>query len=76
VIDPRASAVGQVGAAQGRLETARLNLGYMRVTSPIDGIGGIAQTRIGNLVGQGEPTLLATVSEVDPIRVVLSLAER
>ena len=72
----RDSAIGQVAAAQGQLQTALLNLGYTRITSPVDGIAGIAQVRIGNLVGQGEPTLLATVSQVDPMRVVASLAER
>jgi membrane fusion protein (multidrug efflux system) len=72
----QASARGQVASAEGQLQTAMLNLGYTRVTSPVDGIASITQVRIGNLVGQGEPTLLATVSQVDPIRVVLSLAER
>jgi membrane fusion protein (multidrug efflux system) len=75
-IASRNSAVGQVAAAEGQLQTALLNLGYTRVTSPVAGIAGIAQVRIGNLVGQGEPTLLATVSQVDPMRVVASLAER
>ena len=72
----RDSAIGQVASAQGQLQTALLKLGYTRITSPVDGIAGIAQVRIGNLVGQGEPTLLATVSQVDPMRVVASLAER
>jgi membrane fusion protein, multidrug efflux system len=75
-IASRDSAIGQVASARGQLETAVLNLGYTRVTSPVDGIAGIAQVRIGNLVGQGEPTLLATVSQVNPMRVVVSLAER
>jgi membrane fusion protein (multidrug efflux system) len=75
-IASRDAAIGQVASAQGQLQTALLNLGYTRVTSPVDGIAGIAQVRIGNLVGQSEPTLLATVSQVDPMRVVLSLAER
>jgi membrane fusion protein (multidrug efflux system) len=75
-IASRDAAIGQVATAQGQLQTALLNLGYTRVTSPVDGIAGIAQVRIGNLVGQSEPTLLATVSQVDPMRVVLSLAER
>jgi membrane fusion protein (multidrug efflux system) len=70
------SAIGQVVAAQGQLQTAVLNLGYTRVISPVDGIAGIVQTRIGNLVGQGEPTLLATVSQVDPMRVAATLSER
>jgi len=72
----RDSAIGQIASAQGQLQTAVLNLGYTRVISPVDGIAGIAQVRIGNLVGQGEPTLLATVSQVDPMRVVIPLAER
>lgn len=75
-IAARDSAIGQVASAQGQLQTAVLNLGYTRVASPVDGIAGIAQVRIGNLVGQSEPTLLATVSQVDPMRVVVSLAER
>ncbi len=75
-IAARDSAIGQIASAQGQLQTAVLNLGYTRVISPVDGIAGIAQVRIGNLVGQGEPTLLATVSQVDPMRVVVSLAER
>jgi membrane fusion protein, multidrug efflux system len=70
------AAIGQVASAQGQLQTALLNLGYTQVTSPIDGIAGIAQVRIGNLVGQDQPTLLATVSRVDPIRVVVTLSER
>jgi membrane fusion protein, multidrug efflux system len=70
------SAEGQVAAAEGALRTASLNLGYARVLAPIDGIAGIAQVRIGNLVGQGQPTLLATVYQVDPIRLVWSLPER
>jgi membrane fusion protein (multidrug efflux system) len=70
------SATGQVAAAEGALRTANLNLGYTRVAAPVDGIAGIAQVRIGNLVGQGEPTLLATVYQVDPVRMVFSLPER
>jgi RND family efflux transporter MFP subunit len=75
-IASRDAAMGQVAAAQGQLQTAILNLGYTRVTSPVDGIAGIAQVRIGNLVGQSDPTLLAVVSQVDPMRVVVSLGER
>jgi membrane fusion protein (multidrug efflux system) len=70
------SAMGQVVAAKGTLRTAILNLGYTRVVAPVDGIAGIAQVRIGNLVGQGQPTLLTTVYQVDPMRMVWSLPER
>ncbi len=70
------AAMGQVVAAEGALRTAALNLGYTRVVAPVGGITGIAQVRIGNLVGQGQPTLLATVYQVDPVRMVWSLPER
>jgi membrane fusion protein (multidrug efflux system) len=72
----RDAARGQVESAEGALRQATLNLGYTRVVAPIDGIAGIAQVRAGNLVGHGEPTLLATVYQVDPIRLVFSLPER
>jgi len=72
----RDTANGQVASAEGALRTAVLNLGYTRVASPVDGIAGIAQVRIGNLVGQGSPTLLATVSQIDPIRMIWTFSER
>jgi membrane fusion protein (multidrug efflux system) len=52
-----------------------LNLSYTQVKSPITGVAGVAQVRIGNLVGQDGPTLLATVSQTDPIRVNFPLSE-
>jgi membrane fusion protein (multidrug efflux system) len=69
------AADAQVVAAQGALQSANANLGYARVTSPIDGVVGIARVRVGNLVGQGEPTLLTTVSQLDPMRVSFTLSE-
>jgi membrane fusion protein (multidrug efflux system) len=57
------------------VKTAELNLGFTRITSPIDGIAGIAQAQIGNLVS---PTsgALTTVSTVDPIKVYFSPTEQ
>jgi RND family efflux transporter MFP subunit len=67
-------AAANVKAVLAAVETARLNLTWTRVTSPIRGLAGIAKTRVGNLVN---PTaLLATVSTVDPIRVSFSLSEQ
>jgi membrane fusion protein (multidrug efflux system) len=68
-------AAGQVQAAQAALEQASLNLSYTQVHSPIDGVAGIALVRVGNLVGQDSPTLLTTVSQLDPIRVNFPMAE-
>jgi membrane fusion protein (multidrug efflux system) len=64
-----------VDAAQADVEQAALNLSYTKVTTPLSGIAGTAQVRVGNLVGQGQPTLLATVSSVDPIRVHFNVTE-
>jgi membrane fusion protein (multidrug efflux system) len=53
--------------AQARVESARLNVGYCDVRAPIAGLIGAKQVSIGELVGKGEPTLLATISTLDPI---------
>ena len=65
----------QVKAASAQLRQAELNLSYTQIRAPVSGIAGLAQVRVGNLVGQDGPTLLTTVSEVDPIRVNFPLSE-
>ena len=52
-----------------------LNVSYCTITSPIDGLIGQRLVSVGNLVGRGEPTLLATVSALDPLRVSFALSE-
>ncbi len=42
-------------ADKAAVESARLNLGFTRITSPVDGIAGIAQAQIGDLLGPGGP---------------------
>ena len=64
-----------VRSARAALTHAELNLGYTTVRSPIDGIIGKVHVHRGNLVGKSEPTLLATVSSVDPIYVDFPIAE-
>ena len=61
-------------AAKAALAEARLNLQFTRITSPIDGIAGIAAAQLGDLVG---PTtgVQTTVSTVDPIKVYFSITE-
>lgn len=61
------STAAAVKQAEANVETARINLGYTRVTSPISGIAGEQQVTEGALVGQGSPTLLTTVEQIDPI---------
>jgi membrane fusion protein, multidrug efflux system len=70
-----ADAEGQVQAARAALDTAELNLSYTQVRSPIEGIAGLALVRVGNLVGQDGPTLLTTVSQLDPMRINFPLSE-
>jgi membrane fusion protein (multidrug efflux system) len=61
------AARAQVDANRAAVDKATLDLGYTRITSPIDGLVGTTQVKAGNLVGRGESTLLTTVSQVDPI---------
>lgn len=56
-----------VAAANAAITTARINLGYASVTSPISGRIGRALVTEGALVGQGEATQLAVVQQIDPL---------
>jgi membrane fusion protein (multidrug efflux system) len=71
----RDSAAADVLAAQANLQTAELNLGYTRITAPIDGRIGRAAYTQGNFVGPNSNPL-ATIVQIDPIRVVFSVADR
>ncbi|MCC6335532.1 MAG: efflux RND transporter periplasmic adaptor subunit [Myxococcales bacterium] len=71
----QAAARARLLAAQGSMESSKATLSYTKVTSPIDGVAGLAKVRVGNLVGQAEPTLLTTVSSLDPVRVRFNIPE-
>jgi RND family efflux transporter MFP subunit len=64
-----------VQSAKATAETAQINLGFTRLTSPIDGIPGIAQLQVGSLVSPASPTI-TTVSTLDPIKVYFTVAEQ
>ncbi len=66
----------QVVAARAAVRTALLNLEFTKVTSPINGIAGIAQAQVGNLVGPGQTGALTTISALDPIKVYFSVPEQ
>jgi membrane fusion protein (multidrug efflux system) len=70
-----ADTAGRIEGAQAELAQAELNLSYTNIRSPISGVAGVALVRIGNLVGQDGPTLLTTVSQLDPMRVSFALSE-
>jgi membrane fusion protein (multidrug efflux system) len=63
-----------VQAAQANVQTARINLDYANVTSPIDGRAGQQQVTEGALVGNGEATLLTTVDQIDPLYVNFTMS--
>ncbi len=72
----RQLAEANVISAQGSLDTASANLSYTRIIAPISGLAGLAKVRAGSLVGQGEATLLTTVSQIDPVRVSYAISEQ
>lgn len=63
-------------AAEASLQTAKLNLSFTRIASPIDGIAGIAKAQIGDLLSPSMASELTTVSTVDPIKVYFNISER
>jgi membrane fusion protein (multidrug efflux system) len=71
-----ATAEADVNVAQSVLQGAELNLGFTRVTAPVDGIAGIRVANIGDLVGTNEQSLLTSVSQLDPIFVEFPVSEQ
>jgi len=65
-----------VDSARAAVEEAQLNLSFTKITSPVDGIAGIAKTQLGNLVGPSMQTELTSVSSVDPIKAYINVSEQ
>ena len=63
-------------SAQAAVDKAQLDLGFTKITSPVDGIAGLAKAQIGNLVGPGATEELTTVSTVNPIKVYIQVSEQ
>lgn len=68
------TAKAAVQAAQATVTTARINLGYASVKSPISGRAGEQQVTEGALVSQSTPTLLTTVDQIDPLYVNFTIS--
>jgi len=68
------AATAAVEANQAVLENEKLNLAWTTVTSPIEGIAGVAKVGIGDLMTP--ITVMTTVSSVDPIYVDVNIAEQ
>jgi RND family efflux transporter MFP subunit len=65
----------QIKTAEAAVETAQLNLGFTRITSPVDGIADVARSQVGDLVSSNSGTL-TTVSTLDPIRDYFTVSEQ
>ncbi len=70
------SAKAAVAAAAANVQKARLELNFTRITSPVDGIAGIAKAQLGNLVSPSMTTELTSVSTVNPMRAYINVSEQ
>jgi membrane fusion protein, multidrug efflux system len=68
------AAKGATAAAKAAVEQAKLNLGWTRITAPIDGVVGISKAQIGDLIDAN--TEVTSMSTLDPIRVYFPLSEQ
>jgi membrane fusion protein (multidrug efflux system) len=69
----RDAAAAEVLAEKANEQNAELNLAWTNVNSPIDGIAGVSNSQIGDLVGTS--TKMATVSQVNPIWAYFNVSE-
>jgi membrane fusion protein (multidrug efflux system) len=69
------SSRANVEADEAGVKTAELNLGYTKITAPVDGLAGFANNQVGDLVGPAATTPLTTVSQIDPIKAVVTVGE-
>jgi RND family efflux transporter MFP subunit len=70
-----AAAKAQIQADEAAVETASINLGFTKITAPIDGIADVARAQVGDLVSSNSGAL-TTVSTLDPIRDYFTVSEQ
>jgi membrane fusion protein (multidrug efflux system) len=76
-VSAEGSAKAQVISAKAAVEKARLDLGFTRITSLINGMAGIARAQVGDLVGPAvQGGELTTVSTINPIKVYYTINEQ
>lgn len=66
---------GIVVADQANVETARINLGYTNIVSPVDGRAGIHLVDIGNIVTAGQSSGIVVVTKLQPMSVLFTIPE-
>ena len=66
----------QVRQDAAQIDTARTNLSYTTISSPLDGRTGIRQVDQGNIVHASDTTPLTVITQLQPISVVFTLRSR
>jgi len=78
-VDQQQSTVDQLTATlsldKAAVDNARLNLQFTGVTSPIDGLAGVRQVDVGNLVTSTDANGIVILTQMDPIAVVFTLPQ-
>lgn len=72
----RKQAEAAVLQARAAVDVAKLDLGYTHIKAPIDGRVSRTLVTVGNLIGYNDPTLLTTITKMDPIYVYFETNER
>src|SRR5439155_22975477 len=79
LLDTQKAEVAQLEAAiksdEALIEAANVQLSYTRLTSPIDGVTGIRQIDIGNVIHPTDPNGLVIVTQIEPISLIFTLPE-
>jgi multidrug efflux system membrane fusion protein len=68
-------AEGSLAADQAAIQAAKVNLGYTKILSPIDGVVGLRQVDPGNIVHASDTNGLLVVTQLQPISVIFTLPE-
>jgi multidrug efflux system membrane fusion protein len=79
LIDTQKAQVAQLQSAikgdEALIEAANVQLGYTKLTSPIDGVTGVRQIDVGNVIHPTDPNGLVVVTQIEPISVIFTLPE-
>ena len=79
LVDTQKAQVAQLNSAikadEALIEAAAVQLDYTRLTSPINGITGVRQIDVGNIIHPTDPNGLVVVTQIEPISVIFSLPE-
>jgi membrane fusion protein, multidrug efflux system len=79
LLDTQKAQVAQLASAikadEALIEAAQVQFSYTKLTSPIDGVTGIRQIDVGNIIHPTDPNGLVVVTQVQPISVIFTLPE-